>query len=95
MKKTAKSRAGAKKRSQSPHAPRRHAAPGGLSFADALADVFTLPDLLLLHRSDAPSMPDDGLPGHIIDGMHIRGYFRKAVGDLGLDKASAKRAKSK
>ncbi|MGR3914315.1 MAG: hypothetical protein OD918_07295 [Gammaproteobacteria bacterium] len=90
MKKTEKSRAhnGAKNRRKSPGAMRRPSEPGGLSFADAFLDVFTWPDLLPRHR---PSI----LPGPVIDAMHIRGYFRKAVGDLGRDEAGAKKGESR
>lgn len=43
---------------------------------EEFADAFTAPEDLLL------DCPDTDVAGHVLDGEHIAGYFRKAIGDL-------------
>lgn len=43
---------------------------------EEFADAFTPPEDLLL------DCPDPDVAGHVLDGEHIAGYFRKAIGDL-------------
>ena len=59
-------------------------APGDLTFSDVFADVFTLPEDLALTRQE------HGFLGYILDGCRIRGYFEKAVVDLGLEEKTVK-----
>ena len=59
-------------------------APGDLVFSDAFADVFTLPEDLALTRQE------HGFLGYILDGRRIRGYFEKAVVELGLEEETVK-----
>lgn len=59
-------------------------ASGDLTFSDAFADVFTLPEDLALTRQE------HGFLGYILDGRRIRGYFEKAVVDLGLEEETFK-----
>ena len=53
--------------------------PGDLTFSDAFADVFTLPEELTRQEHD--------LLARMLDGRRIRGYFEKALADLDLEKA--------
>ncbi len=51
----------------------------GVSFLDALVDAFTPPGRLRLYR------PDCGWLARVRDAHRIRDYYRKALGDLGIE----------
>ena len=51
----------------------------GVSFLDALADAFTPPEQLRLYQ------PALGWQARVQDAHRIRSYYRKALGDLGIE----------